>query len=175
MTPYQKQLVEDHAYLIENAIIHLRLERSDYYGDGAVGLCKAALFFDERKSLDEFRKYAFICIKREILKSVEREKRYKRQLNSATLSEIYDEDTHTYISMYEFLADGRDIEKQAYLRVLFETALSLLDGREKEMLFEYYAGYQSGEIGEIHGICRQRVLQIRKRIRHILTEAMGET
>lgn len=173
MTPYQKQLVEDYEYLINLVINRMHLEVSEYYGDGAVALCNAALVFNENKEIEDFIRYASVSIEHEIIKALEREKRYKRQLNLISISEIYDKESNTYIPVYEFLPTTYFLEKNIIFRVRICEAMRLISSREKEVLIKLFYGYTAAEIGEYLGISQSNVFKIKKKIKRKLKEIMN--
>lgn len=49
LTPQQKKLVEDNHNLIYSLAYKKNINLDEFYGDLAIGLCKAALAFDENR------------------------------------------------------------------------------------------------------------------------------
>ena len=77
MTKEQQKLIEDNHNLIYGVLKEYNLDREDWYDIAAIGLCKAAISYDN--SIGEFSTLAYRYIHNEILHEYRRMSTTKRK------------------------------------------------------------------------------------------------
>lgn len=173
MTDAQRELAEKHLQLVtwvlQNRVPFWRRdEYDDMWQAGAIGLCKAAMLFDESVGV-KFGTYAAVFIRGEMIDSGKRYQRQARQSGDARLEDIvlYDKDIVTLGDTIQAKEDGEAMERMLILR---ET-MDRIKGRQREVLNLELAGFGQDEIGRIVGISQSGVSRSLTRSRKLIADA----
>ena len=162
-------------YIIDRVLADMQLEHEDNYEIGALALCNAALMFNERRPLKEFKSYAYVAIRNKIIDSLKKERRYKRQLNIISISELFNKESNTYMPTYEMALKCDEFENDIVFCLAVIQSVTFLNSRDKNIMRSLLGGYTAQEIADHYGISRQRIIQIKKRIgRKIKESVYGE-
>ena len=167
MTDAQRALAERHLQLV-TWVLNNRVPfwRRDEYDDmwqaGAIGLCKAAMLFDESKGV-KFGTYAAVFIRGEMIDSGKRSQRLARLAGDARLEDIVleDKDIVTLADTIPDREDGQAMERMMILR----DAIDGLKMRDWKVLQMELAGYGQEEIARAEGISQSGVSRVLKQIR----------
>lgn len=129
----QRKLVEDNHNLIYSFLNsrHLSLDSvEDWYGTAAIGLCKAALTFDESRGA-KFTTLAYICMDNEVRGIM----RTNRKLAQATVSLDDPIEGADGCTLADVITDnGRDFMESVYLNDAIAIAYKKLNERDKAMI-----------------------------------------
>ena len=159
MTDAQRALAEKHLPLV-TWVLNNRLEywRRDEYDDmwqsGAMGLCRAAMRYDESKGT-EFCVYAFMFIRGAMINAGGKMKRQADMSGDARLEDIVldGKDAVTLADQIRAKEDGEAMERMMLLR---ET-MDRIKGRQRDVLDLYLSGFGQDEIGRMVGISQPGV------------------
>ena len=172
MTDAQRALAEEHMQLV-TWVLNNRVPfwRRDEYDDmwqaGAIGLCKAAMNFNENIGV-KFGTYAAVFIRGEMIDSGRRSQRQAKQSGDARLEDIvlHDKDIVTLGDTIPAREDGQAMEA---LLILRET-MSRIKGRQREVLELELAGFGQDEIGRMVGISQPGVSRSLTRSRKLIAD-----
>lgn len=178
------ELAEQNINLVYKVIVdmHLYEKQDEYFDLGLIGLTIAINTFDEKAGY-KFSTYAYICIRNEIARYIQKEHRQKREkelytlsLNKVVTMEHYNKD----IEFQDLICDDYDLEDNLIRKEqmeLLEQALDKLEYKEI-VLLEFLYGLHGmpmlgqKEIGQIFGTSRQvinkRKMRLLKKIRSII-------
>ena len=160
MTKQQEKLVTDHHYLIAQCMKICKIPlkfHDDYYGDAAIGLCEAAIKFDELNlNIGEFPVYSRTVIVNKIRKLQERnmcKKRYVIEVPIHRCNNIED----------------KIFENNLDIWLIFYGIYGLLYMKEQIIVKMILEGYTCAEIGDKLGMSGQAIHKRIKKIRKRLT------
>lgn len=156
MTEEQRKRVCDNEGLIYRCMIELNIPKErwdDYYGVGAVALCKAAL--KEVRKEYRFSTLAVKIIRDDIVSEMRKEHAVKRGRNVMTVP----------MHMIENIGCGRDYEAISIGHYMAEAFIKLLSEREARVLHMLLECMTYAEIAAAEQVCRSRIQQIVKGIR----------
>ena len=172
MTDDQRALAEAHLQLVtwvlNNRVAFWRRdEYDDMWQAGAIGLCKAAMLYDERVGV-KFGTYAAIFIRGEMIDSGKRSQRQAKQAGDARMEDIVleDKDVVTLGDTIPDREDGRAMEAMLILRDM----LGRIKGRDRVVLEMKIAGYGQDEIAQHVGISQAGVSRNLKRSRKLIAD-----
>lgn len=173
MTDAQRALAEKHLQLVtwvlNNRVPYWRRdEYDDMWQSGAIGLCKAAMLYDESVGV-KFGTYAAVFIRGEIIDAGKRSKRQAEQAGDARLEDIVLVGSHV-VTLADQIPDKEDGEAMARMLILSET-LDRIKGRQREVLSLDLAGYGQDEIGRMIGISQPGVSRSLTRSRKLIADA----
>lgn len=155
---YYQKLIEENHNLIYTFMIKYHYSE-DYYGDAAIGLCKAARLYDESKGA--FSTIAFACMRNECLKAIKDHNRIDAVSYNNIIPDFEDDD-NTYEHL---LADDKhtsnDVDNCEYLKWF----VGKMDKTSLFVFLHRLQGETYSDIGKILGISRERVRQIAKKIK----------
>lgn len=170
MLEEQKRLVEENHNLIYYTLGNYRLNPEDYYDILAIGLCKAAMNFDPKKS--KFSTFAMKVMYNEFVQYQQRENSEKRKANKNILSLNYKvDDPKNEGHMCEFgdlLTDGRE----PFMDVIHMYLPDILTKKELLACQLSYNGYDQTQIGEKLGVTQSYVSRLLKKARTKLEKEM---
>lgn len=155
----QRKLVEDNHNLIYSFLNsrHLSLNAvEDWYGTAAVGLCKAALAFDESRGV-KFSVLAYICMDSEV-------RCVSKNRKSVSAAVSLDDELATSESgcfLTDIIPDKRDSFYSIYLNDAVNIAYRRLNDRDKQIvdLIVNY-GLTHSAIAANFGVARSTVSQV---------------
>lgn len=155
----QRKLVEDNHNLIYSFLNsrHLSLDSvEDWYGTAAIGLCKAALTYDESRGTN-FSTYAYKCIQNEVGNVMRANA--NRIVPDFSLDDTVIE--NGYIG--EIIADEKDPFFDIYVKESIEIATRGMSDRDTQMVdMIVRQGYDQASVARKFGLTRQRVSEITK-------------
>lgn len=155
----QRKLVEDNHNLIYSFLNSHNLSLDaveDWYGTAAIGLCKAAMIYDEKKGY-KFATLAYIVMDNEVKK----EMRNSRKCVSNTLSLDAPVDGADGVTYADIIPDSKDFMYSIYLNDAIDIALRGLSDRDKTiitMIVDY--GMKHKEVATRLGMSRSGVSMI---------------
>ena len=157
LTSKQSRLAEENYNLIYAYLAKYNLSE-EYYGDAAIGLCKAAQTYDENYGT-EFSTYAYMCMKHACMNA-------KRKENTTIPCESMN---------VSFIESGEEVLYCVPDKTdLYEPSLAMLDLKlfmrglkqsDREVIEYKLQDYNATEIARFKGTSRQRIWQIVKRLR----------
>lgn len=165
----QRKLVEQNHNLIYSAMRKFGIHRQDfddYYGFAAIGLCKAAIDYDETRS-KSFSTYAYLCIQNEIMVYNKYRFRQRRKGDMNTISynhmlDDWDEDKNENSFL---LKDEENFEKNIIFKLNFQDKCYTLNNKDRMIVDLKSKGYTYQEIAKMFGTSFQAIQQKIKRMR----------
>ena len=171
----QRKLVEQNHNLIYSAMTKCGIRRQDfddYYGFAAIGLCKAAIDYDESKA-KSFSTYAYKCMQKEIIAYTRwrfADKRDERlTLSYNQLMKDLDEDEKEYSFL---LADKKNNEKKLIFFLCFDEQMRILNNKDRLIINLKAKGYTNEEIGNTLGVTYQAIQYQLKKIKNKLIPSL---
>lgn len=156
----QRKLVEDNHNLIYSFLNsrHLSLDSvEDWYGTAAIGLCKAALTFDESRGA-KFTTLAYICMDNEV-RMVLRTRRKNVNAIVSLDDELSTADGGCYLA--DVIPDNRDFYYPIYLNDAVEIATRKLSDRDKKFIdLIINHGMTNTEIAKQFGVSQPTVSRV---------------
>ena len=153
MTEEQKRLIEDNHNLIYGFLHKNKLDPEDYYDLAAIGLCKAAIGYDE--TVSKCSSFAYSTMFNECMLEKRKDVR-KSTVPSAQIlysdekvKGLDDTSTATYI---DTLPSADDVVGEVLLKVSIEEFLANATEREKGIINSYLRGLRTPEVCEENGI-----------------------
>ena len=172
MTDAQRALVVENlplvTWVLQNKTHHWkRDEYDDLFQTGAIGLCKAAIRYDEGTGV-RFGTYAHECILGEIRNEIRRLCRQRIRAGAARLEDAALQGTDE-ITRMEQTADVEDGAAMERMIILKET-LGRIKGMEREALDLHIAGFRQLEIGRRVKASQPSVHRILRRARKLVAD-----
>lgn len=164
----QRKLVEQNHNLIYSAMTKCGIRRQDfddYYGFAAIGLCKAAIDYDESKA-KSFSTYAYKCMRTEIMAydrwrlADKRDERLTVSYNQ--LMNDLDENEKEYSFL---LSDEKNNEKNSNFWLIFGDKIRILNNKDRMIIALKAQGYTIKEIGQVINISAPAVHKRLKKLR----------
>lgn len=181
----QQNMVQENHQLIYHALHKTTFRSSewdDYYGDAAIGLCKAAESYDSGKGA--FSTYAFHIMQNEIRMEARRDKRRTNDNNLWSLEQMDCEDPiddHDYLSEIEEVCDFGwlfENDEKKRKKMIFAYIIGkiehIVSQREREMLRMLIDGKTQTEIGQALQITQSQVSRNVKKLKAKVIEALRE-
>jgi len=170
----QRRFVEENHGMIYKVINVLKVCVDEYYDAGAIGLCKGAEKYDPEMSKPAT--FLYYCIKNEILSAM----RDTLFSNSTSKYQVfsYNEKSSTMKDECEFadlFTDGTRFEGLSHVIVNISDLCNDLTEREKEIVILLGREFTLEEVGKEIGCTRERIRQIRNRIRDKYQKRYGAT
>lgn len=163
----QRKLVEDNHNLIYSFLNsrHLSLDSvEDWYGTAAIGLCNAAMTFDESRGT-KFQTYAYKCMKNAV-NGVMRN-------NAKLIVPVFslDDTAIENGSLEGIITDNKDPFFDIYVKESIEIATRGMSDRDKQMVdMIIRQGYDQSSVARVFGLSRQRVSEIMKPVLETIRE-----
>ena len=158
----QRKLVEENHKLIFDLAYKRNLNLEVWYGDLAIGLCKAGLIFDPSQNC-KFSTLAYACMNNEI-KNVRRNNRSKNRIPEELILSFdmpYETDDGT-VDLLEFIEDK---DRMALDNIVFyQQVYDDYSERDKRIIGLLTQGYTQKEIASQFGYSHQNVNQLIKKI-----------
>ena len=170
----QRKLIEENHNLIYSFLNSRQLSIDaveDWYGAAAIGLCKAALAYDENRKT-EFTTLAYICMENEVRMVFRRNRKNVNAIISLD-DEIPTTDGNCRLS--DIIPDSHDFSNYICLSDAIETAANKLSERDKQFLdLIINCGKTNNEIAEKFGVSRQTVSQVYHKFLKSIRECFDE-
>ena len=144
MKELKKKIGEENHNLIYNIIYKYHWELEETYDLCAIGLCRAAMTYDDTKGV-KFSSYAYICMRNEVMNQFRKSQAQKRNVLLQSLdANIVDTEVCT---LHDIVSNGLSAEDELVL-------LNINDLNKKELKAVKLAlvGYNTTEIGRIMNI-----------------------
>ena len=170
----QRKLVEENHNLIYSFLNShcLSIDSvADWYGTAAIGLCKAALAFDESRGA-KFSTLAYICMENEIRQTL----RKSCKNIEAVISFDYEINaTNDNCRLADIIPDNRDCYFSIYLNDAVKNATNDLSDRDKKILdMVINEGMTNSDVAIKFGLSQPTVSRIRirflKKVRDYLND-----
>lgn len=172
LTRAQQRMVENNHNLIYSLANRANIDINEYYDILAIGLCEAALSYDESKG--KFSTFAWIVMKNKYLNTIRRstiDRVVPREIICSLDAEIniYDE---SCCSLYDLICDDSvNVEDASILKSKLDFLYNKLSGYDKEIVTMLLKEISQSDIAKHFGVSKQyvnqRVLDIRKKFRPI--------
>lgn len=164
----QRKLVEQNHNLIYSAMTKCGIRRKDfddYYGLAAIGLCKAAIDYDEKRS-KSFSTYVYLCIQNEITVYNKWKFRQRRDIRKVVsynqLLNDWDENDKEYSFL---LNDDKDFEENSIFRLIFKDKSYIINNKDRMIIALKAQGYTIKEIGQAINMSAPAVHKRLKKLR----------
>lgn len=137
----------------------------DYYGLAAIGLCKAAIKFNDEKS--KFSTYAFLLMKHVVFQEIRKRSAEKRIPDNqvvyyqAELDDSNGGDTSTFMN---YIPSKENVEENVLSEIIFKEYMSKLKERDKHIFALFSYGYKQREISKIVGCSQAQVSRVRQKL-----------
>lgn len=155
----QRKLVEDNHNLIYSFLKQHKLSLDaveDWYGTAAIGLCKAALIFDESRG-SKFSTLAYLCMNNEVRMVM----RANRKNVTVTTSLNDDISTANGCCLADIIPDTRDCFYSVYLNDAIEIATRNLSDRNKKFIdLIINHGMTNTEVAKQFGVSQPTVSRV---------------
>lgn len=159
----QKKLVEQNHKLIYYTLKKYKLNPEEYYDILAIGLCKAAIAFDPKRS--KFSTFAVQVMYNEFLQHDRNENANKRKVNKNTLSLNHimrdPQNQDRKCEFWELLTDGRE----PFMDVIHMNLPDILTKKELLACKLSYYDYNKTQIGEKMGVTQSYASKLLKSAR----------
>lgn len=144
MTELQKKIVEENHKLIYGIIYKHNWELEETYDLCAIGLCRAAMTYDNTKGV-KFSSYAYKCMHNEVIRQFRKSQAQKRNVLLQSLdANIVDTEVCT---LHDIVSNGLSAEDELVL-----LNINGLNKKELKAVKLASAGYNTTEIGQIMSI-----------------------
>lgn len=172
MTSEQQLLVTQHHNLIYSIIRKMHVTIDDYYDVAAIGLCEAAIKYQEEKGA--FTTFAWNVMKNKIKDVLFQERnKWSRDTFFIPLDLVVAEDD-TEITVEDSLTDDISAEDLAIFKLLKETIMRRLSGPEQMVLIGAMNGYTNVEMASRLNVSKARITQIKKNIKKKYKRLQGK-
>lgn len=155
----QRKLVEDNHNLIYSFLNsrHLSLDSvEDWYGTAAIGLCNAAMTFDESRGT-KFPTYAYKCMQNAVSGVM------RANANRIIPAFSLDDTAIENGCIGEIIADDKDPFFDIYVKESIEIATQGMSDRDTQMIdMIVRQGYDQTSVARAFGLTKQRVSNIVK-------------
>lgn len=144
MTELQKKIVEENHNLIYDIIYKHSWELEETYDLCAIGLCCAAITYDDTKGA-KFSSYAYVCMYNEVMQQFRKSRAKKRNVIIQSLdANIADTEECTF---HDIVSNGLSAEDELVL-----LNIDSLNKKELNAVNLVSAGYNTTEIGRIMNV-----------------------
>lgn len=156
----QRKLVEDNHNIIYHYLHSRNLsldDVEDWYGLAAIGLCKAALAYDETRNV-KFSTLAYICIHRTIMRAIDKDR--SRIHCSHSLDEPFNEEKNLFLG--DTIPDKfSPSEEQFIINRAIEESTNELNDRDK-MIIDCITnkGMKQVEVAQKLGLTRASISRV---------------
>lgn len=172
LTSAQQRLVENNHNLIYSLANKSNIDIDEYYGVLAIGLCEAALAYDESKG--KFSTFAWIVMKNEYLKTI-RHNATNHVIPHDVICSLDTEiniDDESSCNLHDLISDdSANVENESILKSKLDFLYNKLSGYDKEIVTMLLKEIPQSDIAKHFGVSKQyvnqRVLDIRKKFRPI--------
>ena len=162
---YQKLIEENHK-LIYFFLRKHNLDVDEFYGDAAIGLCKAAMEYDESLGYT-FSSFAYKCIFNEVGYELRKRKKFKTNVFTVSYESLINGEDN--IRLEDVLTDGYIAGDAAESSAFVMWFIGQLSERDLEVLYWRLQGATMREIAETIGFSRQTVVNSIKKMQTIIT------
>lgn len=171
MTEKQRKLVSDNHNLIYGFLHEYGFDREDFYDLAAIGLCKAAMKYDETKGV--FSKFAYIHMLREIdhyFTIQNYKKRIPESLITHYNKKIRDDSDEEIENFINYKIYREQFEDDLVFELCVEKVKERMSDRDKLIFDMLIDGYTTREIGKAAGCSSVSVTNIRRRMCGLFNE-----
>ncbi|MEH2937118.1 sigma-70 family RNA polymerase sigma factor [Oscillospiraceae bacterium 21-37] len=170
LTSTQQKMVEENHNLIYGMAHKYKINLDEYYDVLAIGLCKAAMTFDETKG--QFSTFAYVTMLNEYNAVLRHNKTYmvipEQNLVSMNTQMISD-DGNGVVEYGDLFPADVDIEKDTVETDYVSFLCNQINHPQEQEVIKLLAnGFTQAEIAEKMGVSRQRIGQLMNKIRERL-------
>lgn len=137
----------------------------DYYDLAAIGLCKAAITFDNEKAT--FSTYAYQCMYTSVMVDLRKKTQAKTIPENQVLyyqAEIKNNEGDI-ASFMNYIPSKENIEDNVLSEVMFDEFAKRLKKEKHRQIFELFReGYNQRQIGKIVGCSQPQVSRVKKKL-----------
>lgn len=173
LTTEEKKLVEENHNLIYSYCYDNDLSIDMYYDLFAIALCKAAQKYDPSKgAFSTLSYYYFKNARSHEYELAKRKKRIPKELICSYNINVRNPGCNKDIEMIELISNVNtsSISDSIHNDFIFNMARSRLDDRECKVFDYLISGENMSDIGDMVGLSRERVRQIRLKIREKISD-----
>ena len=160
LTPKQQELAAKNHNLIYEFAKRKNIVIEEYYDILAIGLCKAALYYNPAKG--EFSRIENVM--KDHWKLSSNKKRIPEELISS-YNVPKDEENVNGDSFMDDITDGYSLQDMVESELLCSTLMNLLNGKEQKVIKYILQGYTQREIADIMNFKQPYVAQIKNSIK----------
>ena len=171
MTEQQKHLAETNHNLIYSFLQKYHLEFDEWYDMAAIGLCKAAITFNEDISC--FSTYAYRCMFTAVFHENRRETQARTVPQHLILYYQTEFDVGHDGDVFDFLEtmpSSDDVEGEVVAKLMYEEFSSELKPRDKAIFQMASEGYKQNEISKVVGCSQPQVSRVKKKLVKYLSD-----
>lgn len=165
----QQEFVEKNHNLIYKAINKYNLNIDDFYGIAAIGLCKAALTFDESKGF-KFSTYAMTVIDNAIKQEFKRNEKERKVIIDSLETVILVGENGEELTLGDTIQSPR-FEDASNASVDINRLLKKLTVQELNVILRLLRGMKQSDIAVEIGVSRSRVHLIMKAIKKLAQDS----
>lgn len=161
LTEEQKKLVEDNHNLIYSFMNKEHLFIDEYYDICAIGLCKAAYYYNAEFS--NFSTFAYKVMNNEV------KQHFRKMFKEAAIPEdkimYYNsliDDSEKYSFLYFIPDKSASTEAECLSKIYLDEYIKKIPERDRKILLLCYLGYTQMEVSKIIGISQSQVSRIQK-------------
>lgn len=165
MTEVQEKLVSENHNLIYSFLKERGLEVEEFYDVAAIGLCSAAIDFDN--SVAAFSTFAYSRMWREVAKVVRHENTIKCRPEGGLVyyqQEIVDDRGHT-VSWIDLMPSNDNVEKEVLNKVILEGLRDELSERDRSIIYLVSQGFTQSQVARAVCIAQPHVSRVIRRVR----------
>lgn len=170
MNESARKLAEDNFCLVYSFAKKYNIDMEEYFGDIAIGLCNAAIKYDECKG--SFSTFAYICMKAEFVDSFNRSKRKSCVPSNIKIpidKEYCSDNSKSSMSLEEIVSNNLSFENDTITKMMIEHFLDELNSdKKKEMVKLIIDGHRIIDIAEKFNCSFQNVSLAKKDFKNIL-------
>ena len=170
MTQEQRKLVEDNYKLVRFFCKKYRIDPEEYHGNLSIGLCKAAMSYDETKGFS-FSTYAMKCMYNEYLQKIRDDNNKQMSFEKTFLS--LDKEMSNDCGDTWTLADiVSKSNSEPWQNIISFKIKDILSEKELRVCKMYYNGLSQSMIGEKEGCTQTYISRILTKARKKLEKEM---
>lgn len=173
LTPQQQKLVEDNHNLIYSLAYKKNINLDEFYGDLAIGLCKAALAFDENRG--KFSTLAYTSMYNEYkirLRQITAERIVPQDKILSMDVQIQSEDSDGTTTFANLIQDETvQIEQDVVAKLTYDSLMKKLKDDERVILEMLMDGVNQTDIANHFGFSKQyasvKIQKIRNKLSYM--------
>lgn len=145
---------------------------NDWYGAAAIGLCKAAMRFDESRGC-EFSTLAYICMQNEIRMEMRKLNRQLQPSESLEM-ECYTHGGEECGTLADHICDQEDFRESISIQTAIDKTLNSLSTRDREIIELYcFKNHKQESIAKDYNLSRAYVSRIVCAFKNKLKKALS--
>lgn len=165
----KNQIIKDYAKIVNFVIksMHLGYRYDDIYDAGLIGFVNGINSYDESKKI-KYSTYLYECIKNEILRYIDHDKRKKGDVEIVSLNTKINDD----VELQDMIGYDIDYDQNYYIDELIDIISNSMKELTKNqyLVFSHLYGLNgfkemtTAEINRVYGFSKQSIHQIKVRV-----------